>query len=270
MPQKAHLYLVATGSYTGDAPALAGEIWQTGVRLSFRLSADQDPIGTLPDDEWDVVSANIQRTETAWTIDGNWTIEGGVADFDPGDYLNDQAGPAFRDWMKTLNVFSQSAQLDALKLYPISAPNGTVIPAPPYAQGSPVVLNYTGTKPKGANSGLGDPTASIVHSLRTSQTGRRGRGRMYTPPHATSAIAQGIVSGTAQAAHAAAGKALLEGLAVTTTEPVGSSVRPVVIGAPYTNYAVITHVRVGNVVDHQLRRRNALTEAYVTSAVDYG
>ena len=269
MAGEKHLYLVAQGGYTTGAPALANEIWQFGIRLSWRLTNGPEPIGNLPSNEWDVVAASINRTETNWTISSNWRVEGGASDFDPGDFLNDQAGPAVRDFLGTSTLFSQSEELRTLRLYPIAAPTGNVIPAPPYAQGSPALLTYTGTLPVGQVSGLGDPTASVVASLRTQQVGRKGRGRFYAPSPAVSAITQGAVSSTYATAYSSAVATLLAALAVTTTIPSDSSLRPIVIGSPYVAYAEIDTVRVGNIVDHQLRRRNALVESYTAASVTY-
>ena len=177
MAGRLHLYLVASGGYASSATALQNEIWQTGVRLAFRLDADPPLIGTLPEREWDVVPDSIDRDETGWRITSNWRGEGGVADFDPGDYLNDQAGPAFAAWIFSGGTFSSNVQLRELRLYPIRDPDGKVEPAPPYAQGTPAILTWK-TPRTGSNSGaMLPPNNSVVASLRTNQIGRRGRGR---------------------------------------------------------------------------------------------
>lgn len=269
MAGEAHLYLVASGGYGSSATALANEIWQTGVRLYSAPATPPDPIGTFPPTTFDVVPASIQRTETNWTISGNWTLEGGVNDFDPGDYLNDQAGPAFDKWLKTAGAFSQTAELRELRLYPIGAPDGRVIPAPPYAAGSPCLLTWIGTKPTGASGTMLPPSDSIVASLRTQQVGRRGRGRMYSPPSGTALMGTGAESGTvaagSRAAIANAYATLMTDL--TVNEVFGAF--PVVTGAPYLQYALINEVRVGNVMDGQNRRRRQLVETYSAQTVPY-
>lgn len=270
MADEKHLYLVASGGYVAADTPLAQEIWQFGIRLSFRLTEDPEPIGTLPSSEWDVVSTTIQRDETDWTIDGNWTIEGGVSDLDPGDYLNDQAAPAVETYCGNSTLFSSGIELRELRLYPISSPNGKVVPAPPYAQGSPCVLRWKTPPTGGASGAMLPPNVTVVTSTRTSQVGRRGRGRWYAPPSPTSIMAtgfQGVLNTSVPASFAAAGKALLNGLKVTTNEPTGSSVRPVVIGAPYVNYAEITRVQVGNVADAQVRRRRSIPETYASESL---
>jgi len=47
-------------------------------------------------------------------------------------------------------------------------------------------------------------------------------------------------------------------------------VKPIVTGAPWTHYGVITSVNVGNVADSQRRRRRQLVEARTSLDVTYG
>lgn len=270
MPQPLHLYVVAIGGYVSSATAWAEEIWQTGFRMLPTLGAAPSSIGTIGSD-FDVVAANIDRTEDHWVISGNWTLEGGVNDLDPGDYLNDQLAPALKTWIFATSLASNNVQLRQIKLYPIGAPDGHVIPAPPYLQGSPCVLTFTGTPPTGANSGgMAPPQNSVVASLRTQQIGRRGRGRMYTPPGApltgTGADA-GVVPSTNRTNIANAYKALLEDSQITAGG-LGLRTTPIVTGAPFTDFAVINQVRIGSRVDTQQRRRRAGLETYTSVTVD--
>lgn len=263
------LYLTAQGGYVSGSTNLANEIWQTGVRLQLSLDPAPPAIGSIPNNEFNIVPATINLTEDEWTITGNWQAEGGVNDFDPGSYLNDQAGPAFKAWIATTGAFAGAVELRTLRLYPIGDPDGHVIPAPPYAQGSPCLLTYTGTAPHGVTSGaMLPPNNSVVASLRTSQVGRRGRGRMFGPPCATSVIGQNADTGVVTSAN----RTILADAYVTLLEALhyneAVKVRPIVIGAPYSDYAVINQVRIGNVVDGQRRRRNALDETYTAVAVD--
>lgn len=270
MAGEKHLYAVVSGGYVSGATALANEIWQFGFRLVMKTGAAFDPIGTVPND-WDVVAASIDRNETAWTITSNWTTEAGVSDLDVGDYLNDQLGPAVEAYIETSSLFSTNVQLRQLRLYPIQAPDGKVIPAPPYAQGSPALLTWKSTQPVGGTSGvMMPPQNSVVVSTRTQQIGRRGRGRWYPPPLAAAAAGTGADAGVITSAT----RSVAASAAVTMLEAVqrdfgtgGINVRAAVIGAPFTNYALITSVRVGNIVDGQVRRRHQLEEAYTTAAV---
>lgn len=271
MAGEKHLYLVASGGYISATTALAQEIWQFGVRLIFTPNVDIPSVGTFAND-WDVVAATIDRTEADWTITSNWTTEGGFTDLDPGDYLNDQAGPAVEAFIQTTALFSAATQLRTLRLYPIQAPDGKVIPAPPYAQGSPALLTYTGTLPAGAGSGTTPPQLSAVVSMRTQQVGRRGRGRIYPPPMGSGSLGvsaeAGVVASSTRTALAGAAATLLEALTIVNTDPVDMTVAPIVTGAPYTNYARVTNVRVGSVWDGQVRRRRSITEVYTTENVE--
>lgn len=269
-----HLYLVAQGGYTSASTFLQPEIWQTGTRLRISLGSGTDPIGTIPDAEWDVVPANHSRVESDWTIDGNWSLEGGITDFDPADYLNDQAGVAWDAFMGTSTIIAQYVELRQLRLYPIASPDGRVEPAPPYAQGSPVVLNYTPAVPGVSATGtMLPPNCSTVASLRTAQLGRRGRGRMFMPCGMSgnemgASGAQGTIASTYRTAFTNAVVSLMEGLAFDGDG--GSlTVRPIVTGAPYTDYAIVNQIRCGNVVDAQVRRRRSIPEAYTSAAVSY-
>lgn len=259
-----HFLLNLEGTYR-SGPASGGvEIWQTGVRLlvTTNLTAPGS-LGTLP--SVDIVESVVSRTETDWDIDGIWRGELGVNDFNPGDFLNDQAGPA-ADALISNAIFASDVQLDALKLYPISTPAGKVAAPAGYAQGAPVVLAYTGTKPSGTGSQGLPPQDTVVASLRTAQTGRRGRGRMYLPSFDRAAMSNLVISSTVANSTASAMKAFLEALTLDGSAS-GVWCAPIVTGAPYTAYGLVNTVQVGNVVDTQQRRRANITETRVAQTV---
>jgi hypothetical protein len=266
MANEKHLLLTATGGWVDSD--LSTEIWQVGLRLAL-VFGDVDNIGTLPNN-WNPASATISRTETNWNIDGNWIVDGpAVADFDPGDYLNDQCAPAFDDWMDTAGR-STGVRLDALKLYPIGT-DGKAIPAPPFASGTPCTLTWTSGNPLGATAGNLMPiNNAIVASHRTGQIGRAGRGRMFIPGFAAGAnSAEGLVDNTVLGFLLGAQVTLMEALAISSVTLGAPQVRPIVTGGGYTQYATITQVRMGNVWDTQNRRRRQLVETYSSSSVSY-
>jgi hypothetical protein len=99
-------------------------------------------------------------------------------------------------------------------------------------------------------------------SLQTPVIGRRGRGRFYLPAGSISDVnSDGFVTSTACAEAAADAQAFLEGISYTG---VGTGnqphIRPIVTGAPWVNYGIVTHGNVGNVFDSQRRRRRQLSE----------
>ena len=259
-----HFLLNLEGTYR-SGPASGGvEIWQTGVRIYVGTSLTApDSLGTLP--SIDIVEKVVARTETSWDIDGIWTTEMGVNDFDPSDYLNDQAGPAARSLI-TNSIFASDVQIDALKLYPVSTPAGKIAAPPGYAQGAPMTLTYTGTKPSGAGSQGLPPQDCVVASLRTPQTGRRGRGRMYLPSFDRACMSNLVLSSTVATATATAMENFLEALTLDGATS-GIWATPIVTGAPYTAYGVVNSVQVGNVIDTQQRRRANITETRVVNTV---
>jgi hypothetical protein len=266
MANEKHLLLTATGGWVDSD--LSTEIWQVGLRLAL-VFGEVDPIGTLPNN-WNPAASTISRTETNWNIDGNWIVDGpATTDFDPGDYLNDQAAPAFDDWMDTAGR-STGVRLDALKLYPIGT-DGKAIPAPPFASGTPCTLTWTSGNPLGATAGNLVPiNNAIVASHRTGQVGRAGRGRMFIPGFAAGAVsAEGLVDNTVLGFLLAAQVALLEAVAFDGDPVLGPNVRPIVTGGGYSAYATISQVRMGNVWDTQNRRRRQLVETYSSTSVSY-
>lgn len=260
-----HLLLNLKGSYRSGPAAGGVEIWQTGVRLGLWTgpSTPDDVADLTP---FDLVAANLSDTGTGYTAESNWTTEMGVNDFDPVSYLVDQVKPAATGLIAS-TIFCSDVQIDQALLYPIRTPDGKVEPAPPYAQGSPATLTFTGTKPSGTGSQGLPPQCSVVASLRTLQTGRRGRGRMYLPPAPVSFMANLVLASANQTTIGTAVKTFLE--AIRLPYGVGGIwCAPIVTGAPYTNYASIQNVVVDNVVDTQQRRRRSIAGTPVTTAVD--
>jgi hypothetical protein len=165
-------------------------------------------------------------------------------------------------------VFSSKTRLDSLKLSPIGT-NGKLIPAPPYSTGSPTLLTWTSSNPVGINGGEILPLqVSCVASHRTPQLGRHGRGRMFLPPFTGSATdGHGHLSSGTTASIAAAQAALLTSLTYSSSSSGGPHLAPIITGHPWTNYARINQVRVGNVLDTQRRRRRSLPETYSNVSV---
>ena len=270
MAGEKHLYTIVKGGYISSASALAEEEWQFGFRstISFGIG-DLDPIGTNA--AWDVVPVNIDRTETECRITGNWRVESGISDMAVDDWLYDSVRGAVTTFLAT-SMFPNTVQLRQLLCYPIGAPDGHVVPAPPYAQGSPIVLTFTGTLPVGGSSGaMAPPNQSVVVSTRTAQIGRKGRGRFYPPCPPSGVLgttaSAGVVSSANQTTLANAAAAMLEAVQLDVGDD-GVELRAAVIGAPWTDYALINSVRVGRVMDHQNRRRRAISEVYVDASVD--
>lgn len=266
MANEKHLLVTWGGSYTDadDAP----EIWANTLRLNVQ-NTDIDPVGTLPND-WNVVPENTSRTETHWTITGNWRVDfGGGLFLNVDDWMNDVLAGALDTWLGQSGISSQ-CRLDWAKVFPIGT-TGEAIPAPPYATGSPVLLTWTSSNPTGDDGANLMPLQnSLVISHRTAQLGRKGRGRMFRAGMSVNANAvDGRVPSTIQGYLRDAQVNLLEALG----QPIGIAgdidCKPVVTGDPWTQYAVIDQVRVGDRMDTQRRRRNAAPETFSSAAVTY-
>lgn len=268
MAGEKHLLLSIRGGYTDSD--LINEKWQTNLRLALFAgpSGNSAPdIGTLPNN-WEPVQATISRVETSWTITGNWIVDLGLgAYFHPDDYLNDQVAPAIAAWFAT-TTHSNLARVESVSVYPIG-PDGKAYPAPPFATGTPCTLTWTGSFPTGSGaSGVLPLQLSLVASHRTSQVGRRGRGRMFLPGlSATIMSTDSLVTTTPRNAARDKQITFLEALGYDDALT-GWYLVPSIIGDPWTQYSMINAVQVGSVMDTQRRRRNALVETLSVGAVD--
>lgn len=253
-----HLYLVAKGGY--ESADLTEEQWQCGVRVMPFLS-DPGDIGAPPM-AFDCASASLTGSATNWTSTANFLCEGGVNDVDPADYVAD-AGKAWQDLFEDTNAYiSDDVTLTSVTLYAMGS-DGKVINTD---VGPAKAVAVPTASVDGANAGALLPIQnSVVLSLRTPNTTRRGRGRIYLPG-ATASItgsSDGLITTVVRGNIATAGKDFLNRLKVGTFG-VNAVVRPVVIGSPYTTYFRVTQTKVGNVVDSQRRRRRNIREAYST------
>jgi len=253
-----HLYLVAKGGY--ENADLTEESWQCGIRLMPFLS-DTGDIGAPPM-AFDAVSDTLSGSATNWTSTSNFLCEGGVNDIDPADYVAG-AGAAWQGFFEDTNAYiCDDVTLTSVTLYAMGS-DGKVINTD-VGPAKAVAVPTSGVD--GVNAGGLLPIQnSVVLSLRTPNTTRRGRGRIYLPGPTASILggSDGLITTVIRGNIATAGKDLLNDLK-TGTFGVDAVLRPVVIGSPYSTYFRVTQVKVGNVVDSQRRRRRNLTEAYST------
>jgi hypothetical protein len=265
MPVSKHLLLNVQGDYT--TTALANEIWQFGIRLAMVFGTAED-VDALPS-SWDPTATTINRTETDWNITGNWRVIETATTFNPDDYLNDQCADAIINFMASANIAS-AARVRRLTLSPVGSPDGALVPAVPYAYGTPVTLEWTGSYPTGGDGSVQLPLQdSVAVSWRTPQVGRRGKGRIFLPTTSSASLSSARLDATSQGEIRDAGVTLLESLSYTQDAPTELQIRPIVTGLPYTEYGIITQVAVGNVIDTQRRRRNRLVESYEVGSPTY-
>lgn len=198
------------------------EIWQCGIRGGFNYAA------TDPDP-----AVSYQTAAQAWLAG----IQTGL-----------------QSWFTTTSRMRLDAKLTFAKLNLIGPDGRYVYPSYPNTRG----MSATGT---GSIS-----VPSIITSAISWKTARRAgpasNGRIYPPlnivPTGTS---QDRIDSTTATALANYGKALLNALSTGTSAPTSANFVPQVVSSqgPREN---ITGVRVGDVIDVQRRRKNALKESY--------
>lgn len=245
MTQMSHIYLAVGGHYQ----SIAEERWQFGIRfLLTNQSSTPDNAGTLA--LTDVGAVSESRSETDWDITTTWNATSGIDTFHPDDWLNDQVAPAlatnfdFKCWA--------DVKVDSVKAYPIATTGNSV-------GGRVSDLEWTGSFPAGSSSSNPLPLEnSLVVSWHTPQIGRRGRGRIYLPVMTTAALdTHGRATTTATTACLASAVSMIQDMSRSRTFFSGGFwVLPIVTGAPWTQYGVITSVTLDDVIDtHRSRRR---------------
>lgn len=258
-----HIYLVLKGSYS--ATNLAGEVWQCGMR--FRVTnTPAAAFGNMPSDTtYD--DESIARDETNWTIEGNYSVNlAGISTFRPDDWLNDNVAGATSTFLAATNYWQNKVQVDSIVAYGMQDGEVAAVGAGP----AKVELTFkAGHKPVGASATASlPPQASIVASWETAVAGRHGKGRIYLPAPTTAVLTAdgGLLTSTVQTGVAAAAA---DYVAALNYSGIGadSYADMVVAGAPWLRYAKVSSVRIGNVIDTQRRRRNRLTETYISNDV---
>lgn len=113
-----------------------------------------------------------------------------------------------------------------------------------------------------ADPGL-PPQNTPCISLTTSTAGSRARGRMFLPaPDTTVLTTAGRLNSTFRGQIIAA----LDTFFATMSGNAASAVVVSAVGGVYTTYPVTT-IRLGDVMDTQRRRRNAIAEVYSTASI---
>jgi len=251
-----HWLLTASGSYVDSPNDL--ETWSCGIRLAG-LTVGYANVGTLP--TISVSSDFSSGSGTGYTWDRTYSCSVAGNTFVPSDYLINQAKPAWDTFMGA--VITGKVNLKKLSIYPIGT-NGKS------EGGNSAHLYYTTPLVGGQGSTVLPLEVSSVLSLYTQRIGRRGRGRIYLPPLAQTALATtGLFTTTARDNVKAGGATLIGALKLDQAGPATLRVRPIITGSPWTDYGVVVKVRSGVVPDRQGRRRRSLPEGYVEQSVTY-
>lgn len=265
MANEKHLRIQFSGGYSG-AGEPAEEIWAFNVRMALVFGA-VDNLGTFPND-WTVEPDFRTETDATYTIDNTWRGDGPlIASYDPVSHMVDQVRPAAAAFISGFD-FASRTQLRQITIYPCDTTGNSI-------GGNFTKLTYTSGFPAGIGTGMLPLENSIAVSWQTQRLGPRGKGRIFTPVPGTSVLdTDALVSTSKATLLAERAKDFLEGLCTTnddsgTTRPVvtGPTAKP---GIPaYTQYGVVTQVRVGRVIDTQRRRRNKESEQYVIDTPSY-
>jgi hypothetical protein len=255
-----HLYAVFQGGYEDGSNG--AEIWQFGVRLILNFGAVDDT-GDLPSN-WDVTTDSGSQTDGNWDSVFQFTVDGpGAETFDPMSYCVDYLQPSFEALMGT-QTMSSHQKATGIKLSPINTAGHVIL--------SRTVTCVANADIPGSIGGDMLPTeVAHVVSTHTAQPGRTGRGRVYLPAAASSQLdATGRADSGRIAEVVADMQAFFEGISYTGVGIGAPAVRPIVTGDPWTKYAMIKSIKVGDVFDSQRRRRNRLDETYVSQDLSYG
>lgn len=193
-----------------------------------------------------------------WTIGLNYAGPAGEVETDPAD-LGDWA-QAIADYLESAtlagldNLLSSSGRITRVRTYYYSGP-GPAVAAGTAALSPARVGSGTASKP---------PQCSAAFTLLTGLAGRRYRGRFYWP-----CLAGGFTGDTlklsipATAAQDAA--AMMNAIGASVPGAVDLNVQ--VYSAVGDFLTPVNQVRIGDVIDTQRRRREALVEGYITASV---
>lgn len=259
MADYTHVYAVLEGAWVPSS-VWDGEIGQMGLRVgAWPSPTSPDPLAALPIRTCELVTETHDEADAS-VFQGFQGSGGGLGT--PAWTYPDQLGlaTAILAFMNAIKPrVSSKFAWNRIKLSPI-APDGKNAAGPTvFSLKTPLV---------GTDSGQSlPPQNSVALSFVRRIPGRRGRGRMFIPAVGSGSITpEGQLGGTANAAYRDAGKGL-----DTAIKAMGGGTdweyRLVVTSAASANYVLPAEVRVGNIVDTQRRRRNAIRETFTSDVL---
>lgn len=259
MADYTHVYAVLEGAWVSSS-VWDGEIGQTGLRVgAWPSPTSPDPLAALPIRTCELVTETHDEADVS--VFQGFQGSGGGMGTAAWTYPDQFAlATAIYDFMNAIKSrVSTKFAWNRIKLSPI-APDGKNAAGPTvFSLKTPLV---------GTDAGQSlPPQNSVALSFVRRIPGRRGRGRMFLPAVGTGSLTpEGQVGGTAQTAYRNAGKGL-----DTAIKAMGGGTdweyRLVVTSAASANYVMPAEVRVGNIVDTQRRRRNAIRETFTSDVL---
>lgn len=203
-------------------------------------------LGTLPNGEVWSVNPTFALTAPVNTLDNDTLQEwaDGVLALEGGDVFGSE----------TRITMSSLCAITAIRAE-YFGPDGDLVIAAEAAPDAPITGNGAATKPF---------QIALVCSLLTARVGRSYRGRLYLPALGAQ-FASGTVRVDPQSAGAVASEMadFLDG--VVAAWPGASPIASAIVSQTRDVITRVTSVRVGDVLDTQRRRRDALAEVYQSS-----
>lgn len=235
----------------GSSGAWAGEIWQSGISVTASGSggnfgnAIRQPLPTFQ-----ATAVGEQESGVSWDVYYAWQGDTAFDRPQQGDIVDDTI--AFWNGFKSL--CPTDMRLVGVRLSAI-LPNGKI-----FAGSNYFYLNTPSPGGSVATQQL-PPQCAVVMSLRTGARGPGGRGRMYLPTTGIT-LSSGKLGSTNRNTLAATGKAYLEALHY-------EGVTPSVVNQKAQTYSSITYISIGDEIDTQRKRRNAVPEQYTDANLSY-
>lgn len=254
-----HIYVSAHGSYT-SGPWL-GETAQVGVRLAIVPTLGAPDMGAI----FDIPQANDRQpmalvgSDATWNWLCTWAATWGTTPNDTNFGLSYQLDLAndFLIWWNACKGFVTNAfKLQRVKVALIDREGTYCYGASEFSLKTPVA---------GSSSNATAPEIACAISFRADVLGRRGRGRMFFPALANTAIdPTGIASPTMTTLFANSTKSLVDNLQSLPGLPGDHFPMLMVTSAGKEDAYRPAEIRVGNHLDVQRRRQHQTVETYTS------
>lgn len=256
-----HVYLTAHGSYPSGS--WVGESAQIGVRLAFAPVVGGPAKGDIftPLEGGAITPTYGSQAGTNGTLAKTWTARvgdtGSLENFDAAAQID--AAEDVRTFLNSVKPYQDPAfRWTHIKCAAVDADGKTPVVASIYTLTTPIVGSGTNALP---------PQVAMAVSSRANLVGRRGRGRVYIPAIAATAVTtDGTIGSSAASTMRTAFKTLIDSLQAT---PGFSTLQPIYFVGSADSPTVVrpVEVRTGNRLDTIQSRRRQVAEVYTTLAL---
>lgn len=237
----------------GDRPSgsFAGEIWSTGLSC-VAADAGGTFVGGINENlpTFDVATIGDSETDDPWQIE--WAWEGPTI---MGKAMQKALAAACVTFWNAVKAYAPTdSRMTGVRINALDATNHVISGANFIDLIAPIPGTRTATEQLPAQ-------VSVAATLRTGRRGPAGRGRMYLPLNGVT-LSSGKLGSTVKNTVGAAVAAFLED--VEEVLPV-----PAVVNSGPQTYSAVSSVEVGDLVDIQRRRSNAVDEIYSPFTLGY-